>query len=115
VTCRRMLASLGGSLRVPKRPVLRRQTAKPSVNYLNFDDYKGHYTLPPETILGNTSFTIADLDDLTLHPDILEDISGGDSIEGSPADGTGLVNSTANNTPLLTPVQQTFEDKKRSK
>jgi hypothetical protein len=62
--------------------------SKPSINFLNFSDFKGKYDYANTFVLGGTSFVLADVVDVALHPDIVSDTTLTDSIEGVPSDAT---------------------------
>jgi hypothetical protein len=89
---------LGGSLRTAATGLVG-PTTKPTINYLNFDDFKGNYTYANTFVLGATSFTLADLSDLALHPDVAQDILTDSWIEGVPADGNTLLGGGHSPTP----------------
>jgi hypothetical protein len=76
---------------------------KPSVNYLNFDNFKGKYRYQAETPVANTSFVYGDLVDLALHANIIENVSVVGSIEASPDD-------TSTNSQLPLPPGETPDD-----
>jgi hypothetical protein len=63
-------------------------TSKPSVNFLNFADFKGTYDYANNFVLGGTSFVLSDVVDVALHPGIVSDTTLTDSIEGVPSDAT---------------------------
>lgn len=42
----------------------------PTINYLNFDEFKGKYSWADTTVLGGTSFTLRDLVDTTIAADV---------------------------------------------
>lgn len=77
---------LGGTTRAITTG-LTEPASKPSINYLDFDkDFKGKYDWDETTALGGTSFSIKELVDTSLYPDIVSDISGTGSVEGVPSD-----------------------------
>lgn len=51
------------------------ETVAPTITYLPFDDFKGTYTYADTYALGNTSFRLADVVDLALHPTVIKDMS----------------------------------------
>ncbi len=83
-------ATLGGALTAVFTGLVA-PANKPAVNYLNFDDFKGTYAYANDYVLGGTSFTLADVSDLALHPDVAQDILTDSWIEGVPADGSLLI------------------------
>lgn len=76
---------LGGSLRTLDTGIVA-PTTKPSIDYLNYSDFKGIYVYGNDYALGNTSFTLADVADVALHPDVVADATLTDFIEGTPTD-----------------------------
>jgi hypothetical protein len=79
---------LGGSLRTIDTGFVAPDT-KPAVDYLNFDDFKGNYNYANDHVLGDTSFTLADVSDLAIHPDVVSDTLSGTSFEDVPPNGGG--------------------------
>lgn len=65
---------LGGRLASLTRFVDNKQTA--TVNYLNFDDFKGTFEYADDYALGGTSFRLRDLVDIALYPDIVPPLKG---------------------------------------
>lgn len=78
---------LGGKLSVGTTTVVTANT-RPTVNFLNFDDYKGVYEYANSYPLANTTFTLADMSDLALHPTVVEDVLTTSFSEDVPADIT---------------------------
>jgi hypothetical protein len=67
--------ALGGTLSTLTSPIVAPST-KPTVDLLNFDDYKGTFTYANTDVLGGTSFTIAELVDTNIHATVMaEDMS----------------------------------------
>jgi hypothetical protein len=87
--------ALGGSLRTIDTGLVAPDT-KPTVNYLNYNDFKGTYDYATTYALGNTSFTLADVADVALHADFVADTALTDFTEGVPEDTTNL--TAASNT-----------------
>jgi hypothetical protein len=95
---------LGGSLRTIDTGVVA-PDAKPTINYLNYNDFKGKYDYTNDTTLGGTSFALADVADVALHPDVVADTTLTDSIEGTVSDsasqsGTGQTPTDSTGKPL---------------
>lgn len=79
---------LGGKLRTMDTGLVA-PAFKPTINYLSFDDFKGVYAFPNDYKLGGTSFTLADVTDLTLHSDLVSDTSPTtlNDYESTPVEG----------------------------
>lgn len=92
---------LGGSLSTLDTGIVE-PVNKVSVNYLNFEDYRGTYSYANTFALGGTSFTLADVADLALHPDVVADSLNGDMVEDVP-DDTSTVPSNNPTPPIETP------------
>jgi hypothetical protein len=76
---------LGGKL-VPFATKLVEPNTKPVVNYLDFSTFKGTYSYANDYVLAGTSFTLADVSDLALHPAVVQDTLTPGSLEPIPAD-----------------------------
>lgn len=61
---------LGGRLTTPAVTVDVPDT-KPTIDYLNFNDFKGRFTYANTYVLANTSFVLQDLVDLHLHAELV--------------------------------------------
>lgn len=61
----------GGKLYILEGPSITTEKVVPTVNYLNFDDFKGTFSYPSNFVLGGTSFRLIDLIDTAIYPDIL--------------------------------------------
>lgn len=61
-------------------------TLKPPVNYLNYDDYKGNYIYANNYAVGNTSFLLSQLADISLYPSFIMDTTLTPFIEGITPD-----------------------------
>jgi hypothetical protein len=90
---------LGGSLRTIDTGLVAPST-KPTINYLNYGDFKGKYDYANTFAPGGTSFTLADIADVALHPDVVADTTLTDSIEGTPTDPLSTVQSGTGKTPV---------------
>ncbi len=107
---------LGGSLRTIDTGLVA-PLAKPTIDYLNYNDFKGTYDYEDTFAPGDTSFTLADITDVALHPDVVADTTLTDSIEGTPSDplsdvqsGTGDTARDSLGNPLPPLVYQTPPD-----
>lgn len=81
---------LGGTLRTLDTGVVAPLT-KPSIDYLNYSEFKGTYTYANDWSLGGTSFTLADVVDVALHPDVVGDTTLTDFSEGVPTDDEATI------------------------
>lgn len=61
----------GGKLFVLEGPTITNATSVPTVNYLNFDDFKGRFSYANDYSLGGTSFALRDVVDISLYPEII--------------------------------------------
>lgn len=87
---------LGGTLSTIDTGIVA-PTAKPTVNFLNYDDFKGTYDYADDHALGGTTFKLGDVTDLSLHPNVVADATP--AVEGDfedvPADTTNLTGAQA--------------------
>jgi hypothetical protein len=109
-----MNRQLGGTLSQLTTSVVT-PAAKPTINFLNFADFKGTFVYANNYALGGTSFLLSDVADLALHPDLLTDTTPAtdNNFESTPTDAIaytgGAAGATAPETdqqPPQTDVQQ---------
>lgn len=62
---------LGGKLYKLEGPDLTTEKNTPAVDYLNYDTFKGKFDYEDTYVLAGTSFSLRDLVDVALHPDVV--------------------------------------------